>query len=110
MKGFLFTAALGATAMFFLDPDHGKERRTTFRREFDKWSTEADRILDGRLSEWRGRSMGLMQDVMRDPSAMMEQLSSTFPINNITDLASHRLNRMTHLKHSSQMNDMRKSA
>lgn len=61
----LLALCLGACAMFFLDPDHGKRRRALIRDKGTKLNRVSREELDGRSRDLRNRLNGMLIEFPR---------------------------------------------
>jgi gas vesicle protein len=53
----------GIAAMFLFDPTDGKRRRTMLRDKLAKWGRQASQTAQGRATDLRNRSQGLIHEV-----------------------------------------------
>lgn len=76
MKGLMWSAALGATAMYFFDPQSGNRRRALLRDQLIHLRTETSKTMDsidGRMEDLRNRTKGLIHETR----SSMETIAGT---------------------------------
>ncbi len=65
MKGLMWSAAIGAAAMYFFDPEAGRRRRALLRDHLIHLRTETSKTMDsidGRIEDLRNRTKGLIHE------------------------------------------------
>ena len=63
LKGFVKTLAIGAGAMYFLDPEQGEQRRARLRDQVASWQGDMQDLWDSGRRDLEYRARGLQADV-----------------------------------------------
>lgn len=60
---FIAGAALGTVAMYLLDPDKGRERRTQIRDQGNAWKNDVTRLAEEKTRSWRASAQNLLATI-----------------------------------------------
>lgn len=87
MKGLMWSAALGATAMYFFDPESGRRRRALLRDQLIHLRTETSKTMDSidsRMEDLRNRTSGLIHETRSN----IDMIAGTGTKNSTNDMPS----------------------
>lgn len=73
VKGFMRTLAIGAGAMYFLDPEQGERRRARLRDQVLSWQSDMLDLWDAGRRDLKYRARGLQADVKSGVTGTSEE-------------------------------------